>query len=105
MSTTLQAMHDRMLEAKPDDALHVASECPFCTAPESEQANLTGGSVADTKTYTQEEHDALLAQVSDLKTKVDELSKVSEDSKLEAAVAAAKAELEAQITDLQSKLD
>lgn len=106
MSTTLKTLHDRLLEERPDDATHVASDCPFCVdAAEIASANLTGGSVADTKTYTEEEHAALLAQVADLTAKIAELTTATATSQTDAAVAAAKAELEAQISDLQAKLD
>lgn len=106
MSTTLKTLHDRLLEERPDDATHVASECPFCVdAAEVASATLTGGSVADTKTYSEEEHSALLAQVAELTAKVAELTTASTASEIDAKIATVKTELEAQVTDLQTKLD
>lgn len=57
------------------------------------------------KTYTQEEHDALLAKVSDLETQVTSLSAASTAAEIDAKVAAAVAELQDKITDLSSQLD
>lgn len=54
---------------------------------------------------TQEEFDALLAQVEELKGKVAELSTASVESQIDAKVAAATAELESKVTDLQTQLD
>lgn len=61
--------------------------------------------MADTKTYTEEEHKALLDTVADLTAKVAELTTASTASETDAKIAAAKAELEAQIAELQTKLD
>lgn len=57
------------------------------------------------KTYTEDEYNALVAKVTDLEAKVSELTAATETSATDAAIAAAKVELEAQIADLQSKLD
>jgi hypothetical protein len=57
------------------------------------------------KTYTEDEHNAVLAQVADLEAKVAELSASQEASALDAAVAAVKAEMETQISELQGQLD
>lgn len=57
------------------------------------------------KTYTQEEQDALLAQVADLTAKVAELTDASTASLIETKVADVKAEMEAVVADLQAKLD
>lgn len=57
------------------------------------------------KTYTEEEYNALLAQVADLETKVNELDSVRQESEAEAKIAEAKAQFEAQVSDLQAQLD
>lgn len=57
------------------------------------------------KTYTEEEYNALLAQVADLEAKVKELDGVRQESEAEARIAEAKAAAEAEVADLQSKLD
>lgn len=106
MSTTLKSLHDRMLAEQPEDALHVASTCPLCTpSVETASANLNGGLVAEPKTYTQEEHDALAAVVSALQAQVAELTAAGESSAMDAKIAAAVAQVEAQVTELQSQLD
>lgn len=61
--------------------------------------------MADAKTYTEEEHNALLAQVEDLKTRMAALTKTTEDSETDSKIAAATAEIESKVTDLQTQLD
>lgn len=61
--------------------------------------------MADAKTYTEEEHNAVLAKVADLETKVAALAKSTEDSETDSKIAAAKAESESKVTDLQTQLD
>lgn len=61
--------------------------------------------MADAKTYSEEEHNALLAEVADLKTKVAALAKANEDSEVDSKIAAAAAEIESKVTDLQTQLD
>lgn len=104
MSTTLQSLHDFMLEGKPEGASHDASTCPFCVTGEVASATSNGGNVSD-KTYTEQEINDLLAKVSGLEAKVTELTASSEATELDQRIAEAKAELETQVTDLQSKLD
>lgn len=61
--------------------------------------------MAEPKTYTEEEYNALSKQVEDLQAKVTELSAAAGDAELDARVAEARAELDEQVADLQSKLD
>lgn len=105
-SIVLKELHDRLLAIKPEEASHDAESCEFCNGThESEHANInvsTGGSV---KTYSEEEYDALLAQVADLETKVNELESVRQESAMEAKIAELTAQFEAQVSDLQTQLD
>lgn len=57
------------------------------------------------KTYTEEEHNALLAQVADLEAKVNELESVRQESEVEAKLAETQTQFEAQVSDLQTQLD
>lgn len=102
----LKEIHDRLLEMKPEGASHDASECGICngtiTDPEQAHENPEGGTL---KTYTEEEYNALLAQVADLETKVNELDSVRQESAVEARIAEATAQFEAQVSDIQAQLD
>jgi golgin subfamily B member 1 len=107
MSTTLRSFHDQLLAMKPEDAVHIASECPVCSDEDVEVASSTpngGPSVTDTKTYEAEYNEAI-AKVEALETKVAELSAAAEASTIDAKVAEVKAEAEAQVAEIQSKLD
>lgn len=105
MSTALKAHHDRLMEIKPEDASHDASACLFCTDVEAASASTTEGGSVEDKTYTEDEHNAVLAQVADLEAKVAELTKAAEGSVVDSKVAEVKAEMETQLADLQAKLD
>lgn len=102
----LKELHDRLLEMMPEGASHDAASCGVCNGEfaESELAHEIpeGGTL---KTYTEEEYNALLAQVADLETKVNELDSVRQESEAEAKIAEAKAQFEAQVSDLQAQLD
>lgn len=102
----LKELHDRLLEMKPEGASHDASDCPVCngTVTDSEHSNEDpqGGTL---KTYTEDEYNALLAQVADLEAKVNELDGARQESEVEARIAEAKAAADAEVEDLQSKLD
>jgi hypothetical protein len=107
MSATLRSFHDQLLALKPEDAVHVASECPVCSDETVEVASSTptGGSVTETKTYTEAEFNEAVAKVEALESKVAELSAAAEASTIDAKVAEVKAEAEAQVAEIQSKLD
>ncbi len=61
--------------------------------------------MAEPKTYTEDEHNVVLVQVADLTAKVAELTQATTESEIDSKIAAAKADLEAQVTDLHSQLD
>lgn len=102
----LKELHDRLLEMKPEGASHEPSDCGVCNGtlvdPELAHEIPEGGTL---KTYTEEEYNALLAQVADLETKVNELDSVRHESEVEARIAEAKAQFETQVSDLQAQLD
>lgn len=101
----LKELHDRLLEVKPEGASHDAASCPVCNGTATvEHANdiSHGGSV---KTYTEDEFNAVLAQVADLEAKVKELDGVRLESAAEAKIAEAQAQADAKVADLQSQLD
>lgn len=105
MSTALKAIHDELMERRPDDASHDAASCLFCSpGVDTASAPSSGGSVSD-KTYTEEEYNALSSQVATLEAKVVELADAAKESVVDAKVAEVKAELEAKVASVQSQLD
>ncbi len=84
MDVTEQALHDLLLEKKPDGADHDPLKCTFCTkaASVTEEEN-----VAEQAIFTEEQHQALLA------------------SAIEAAKEEAKASNDAEILTLNEQLD
>lgn len=108
MDTALKTLHDQLLEIKPENASHDEVSCPICLLDQETASAITdtttGGIVSEDKTYTEGEYNALVAQVEELRGKVAELTAATEASEVD-ALSAAKADLEAQVTDLQSQLD
>lgn len=102
----LKELHDRLLAVKPEDASHDAETCGICngTITDSEHANVDLQEVP-LKTYTEDEYNALLAQVADLESKVKELDSVRQESAVEAKIAEVQTQFEAQVSELQTKLD
>lgn len=84
MDVTEQALHDLLLENKPDGADHDPLQCAFCTeaASVNEEEN-----VAEQAIFTEEQHQALLA------------------SAIEEATTAAVATADAEILTLNEQLD
>lgn len=105
MGTDLREMHDKMLEAIPSGAVHDSSACPFCATSDLEIANSTGGIVSEEKTYSEADMQSALDKVEALEAQVARLSQAAEDATIDSRITEAKAELESQIADLQSRLD
>src|ERR1019366_6937792 len=96
-----KAIHDVLMANMPDDAVHDAKTCVVCSAePE-------GGKVPDGKeTYTAEEMQAALdVATTPLLQELARYQSAENTAVVEAAVAAAKAELEGRIDELQADLD
>lgn len=105
-----KALHDRLLNEKPADAVHDPAECPLCAMTD----DTTGGKPTDdtrggsmsTTTHTDEELKAAVdAAVAPHLARIKDLEASQQTSEVDAAVAAAKAELEGQIAELQTQLD
>lgn len=106
MTNTLKELHDEMLARKPTDASHDATRCMHCNGETASATASNGGTaVADAKTYTEDEHAAVLAQVEALRTQVADLTKAAGASELDAKLAEVKAENDAKVADLQASLD
>ena len=107
MSTDARSLHDQLLALKPAEASHDESACKWCSGTDVEIAsqNPAGGLVADPKTYTEDEFNAVAGQVSALEAKVAELSSAVEADEVAAKIAEARAEVEAQVAELQTALD
>jgi hypothetical protein len=102
----LKDLHDFLLEDKPEDANHVAEDCPLCneTANNNTNDNSIGG--GDMKTYTEDEFTAAVTEavaplqaaaetkVAELQSEIDELRTTQ-----------ARSEVEGQIAELQAELD
>lgn len=114
MSNQLKELHDWLLEHKPESANHVPDTCPVCVMESANTGGLPddhpeGGSMSD-KTYTEDELAAAISKAvaeatSPLQTKLTELENSQQQSEMDKALAAAKAEAQATIDDLQAKLD
>lgn len=108
MSQALKELHDALLADRPDGTEHSAVDCQFCESEAPvEMASAddsTGGNVSE-KTYTEAEYTDLSVKVSALEAQIAELTKAAKDEAIDARILEAKADLEAQVTDLQSKLD
>lgn len=103
----LKELHDQLLLEKPESAEHDEATCPFCNGvelPDATDNGIQGGSES-VKTYTEEEYDSVLAQVSALEAKLSELQGAQQESVVEAKIAEIKAETDGQVAEIQSKLD
>jgi len=100
---SLQAVHDKLLEDKPDGVEHVEADCPFCTPQSSDNS---GGYMS--KTYSDEEVEALVTKAGkaeELQAELDAFKSSQSAAEVEAKIAEAKAESDAQVADLQAQLD
>lgn len=61
MDVSEQLIHDWLLEHRPEGAEHESTSCAFCTTKASKEEE----NVTDKATFTQEQHDALLASAVD----------------------------------------
>lgn len=107
MSTTneLKDLHDLLLERKPEAAKHEEANCPLCAMETStSQDTNPGGSMPET--FTQAEVDAAVAAATaDLQTRLDELGAQVRDTEVGRAVAEAVAAKDAEVSELQNRLD
>lgn len=106
MNDSLKALHDRMLEEKPESAQHDSDECPFCNPQIPTQH---GGRMSD-MTFTEDQVEALVqAKVAEatasLQAELDTFKSSQEAAAVEAKIAEAKAEADEKVRDLQAQLD
>jgi hypothetical protein len=103
-----KALHDRLLAEKPDGATHDETACPICAMtdePGGTTDDITEGGSMST-TYTEEELKAAVdAATLPLAARIKDLEASHQESEVEAAVAAAKAESDAKIAEVQAELD
>ncbi len=103
----LQETHDRLV-AKMPEGVSCPEGCLFCSG---EYASLIkGGSVGDTKTYTEDELQALVAAAvatatTDLRTQLDSLKAGEESAATEAKIAEIEATSKTEIDAITAKLD
>lgn len=100
----LKEIHDQLLAEKPEDAQHDKATCPFCgESSDADDTGIQGGSES-VKTYTEDEYNSVLAQVSALEAKLSELEGAQHDSEVEAKIVEIKAAKD-ENAELQSQLD
>ena len=98
----IRALHDRLLEVKPDGASHDEGDCPLCAVMAAD-TRTQGGVMAE---FTQQDLDAAVtAATGPLQQKLTELEAQAQETEVGKAVAAAVAERETQIAGLQTQLD
>jgi DNA repair exonuclease SbcCD ATPase subunit len=105
MSTTdgLKAIHDQLLADMPEGAEHDEATCPMC-ALEVEENTTPGGSMPET--FTQEDLDAAVTAMSDtLQQRLKELEAQVQESEVGRAVAQATEAKDAEISQLQQRID
>lgn len=106
---SLKALHDRLLESKPDDAEHDFDSCALCAYDDTAGGSDEGTEDMSTTTTTTFTEDQLNAKVEEivgpLQTRIRELEEAAGKSETEAAVAAAVADKDGVIADLQRQLD
>lgn len=118
MGNPLKGLHDKLLADKPDGAAHNEDACPLCALESFDNdEGITfddqpeGGSMSEnTKTYTEDELKAAVDKAvadatTELTAKLSELENSHQQSEIDKAVAAAKAQSGESIKELQSKLD
>jgi len=106
---SLKSLHDRVLECKPEDAMH-PDDCPLCLIETATEITTNGGIPVSEKTYTSQEVEALVAaavakSTEDLSQELSELKVTKESADTEGKIAAAKADADAQVTEIQKRLD
>src|SRR5688572_824120 len=103
----LKVVHDMLVAIKPDGVDHPA-DCELCLDL-SDNDHPGGGSMSD-KTFTEEELAAAVQKAvgeatSALQAKLTELENSQQQTEMDKGIAAAKAELQSSIDELQTKLD
>jgi hypothetical protein len=103
MTRSLRALHDRLMEEKPEGAVHEPESCPFCAMEELPH----GG---DDMTYTEDElkakvDEAVQAAVEERDAKIASLETDAQTSETAKAVADAVAAKDSEIADLRGELD
>lgn len=101
--TALKALHDQLLAERPDGVSHNEEECFLCSADDE------GEGMGD-RLFTEEEVQAAVDRAvaeatSSLTDKIAELQQSQQVRALEEAVDKAKAEMQAELVELQAKLD
>lgn len=104
----LQEVHDRLIAVRPEGA-SCPEDCPFCSGEFAFEVKQGGNHVSE-QTYTAEEVEALVTAAvakatAALQTELDEFKSSQETAEVEAKIAAAREEMEAQISELTLKLD
>ncbi len=104
MDVTEQALHDLLLENKPDGADHDSLSCTFCTKAASvkEEENVTEQAI-----FTEEQHQQLLTSAVEEASKAAVATADAEILTLNEQLDAAKAQLvekETQVTELETKI-
>lgn len=105
MSTAigLKALHDRLLDLKPDDAEHDRSTCSLC-ALEVIEDTTPGGSMPEA--FSQEDLDAAVSAATDpLQKRLGELEAQVQETEVGRAVAEATEAKDAEISRLQQAVD
>jgi hypothetical protein len=102
MTTSLKEVHDRLLACKPEGAAHDPDSCPLCAMEDTGEENMT--------TYTEDEvqakvEEAVKASRASLDAEIADLKTKLGESEADQAVAAAVAEKDKEISELQSELD
>lgn len=93
----LKELHDALLESQPSGVDHDTASCPLC-------APVEGGDMS--KTYSQEEFDAAVAEaLNPLRKELEDMKASQEQTEIEARIANEKAELETRISEIQAELD
>ena len=110
MSNTLKAFHDLLLAEKPEGAEHDEAQCPVCTPDAGTEHDSNQGEPVSDTTYTEADLsarvDAAVAEATKpLIEKIGSFESAEGVAEIEAAIAAAKAEGEEKVAELQSELD
>lgn len=106
MSTNseLKVLHDQLLEQMPEGAEHDEGQCPLCAMETADHDTTSGGLMPET--FTQEEVEAAVAAAtSGLQKRLDELDAQVQETEVGRSIAAAVADKETSIVELQTQLD
>ena len=94
-------LHDSLLQIKPEGVSHDEASCLICS-PET-ISSVEGG---DMKTYTEDEFNAAVREaVAPFSAELEKLRASQAEGEVEARIAAAVAEVEVKLVELQSELD